>query len=203
MQRVTIRDVTEACPVAGTAGTPALRDTALALAPRVAPPEAPRSRVVEIAAALILLGVGLDPTDHGLSLDAETEARAALEHEQLLRAGESTEARIARMQHERDAAVEKARVVLEAAADNTRARLEAEDRAAAAERERVVALDELAAVKDRLRSEIGIADRARSELESKLDAAQVRITELEAQLAAPPAEAPAPEAAAETRKRRN
>lgn len=129
MERITIRDVTAACAVAGTSGTPALRDSALAIAPRVAPPGSSRARVVEIAAALILLGVGLDPTDHGLSLDAETVARAAAEHEELLRAGEPVETRIARLRHERDAAVEKAAVVLNAAAERTQARLDAEDRA--------------------------------------------------------------------------
>lgn len=127
MERFSIREVTAVCAVAGTSGTPALRDSALAVAPRVAPPGSSRARVVEIAAALILLGVGLDPTDHGLSLDAETVARAAAEHEELLRAGEPIETRIARLRHERDAAVENARVVIDAAANNTRARLEAEE----------------------------------------------------------------------------
>lgn len=207
--RVTIRDVTEACPIAGTAGTPALRDTALAVAPRVAPLGSSRDRVVEIAAALILLGVRLDPTDHGLSLDAETVARAAAEHEQLLRAGEPVEARIARLQHERDVAVEKSLALVSAAADNTRARLDAEDRATLAEQERDAARAELAAANDRRRTEIGIDDRLRAELQSKLDdvtsqrdSALARI----ATLVAPTDDAPAvdPSAAAgEGRKRRS
>lgn len=207
--RVTIRDVTEACPLAGTSGTPALRDTALEVAPRVAPPGSSRDRVVEIAAALILLGVGLDPTDHGLSLDAETAARAAVEHEQLLRAGEPVEVRIARLQHERDAAVAKYEAVLDAAAERTQARLDAEDRAARAEEERDSARAELAAANDRRRTEIGIDDRLRAELQSKLDdvtsqrdSALARI----ATLVSPADDAPAvdlPGAPGESRKRRS
>lgn len=207
--RVTIRDVTEACPIAGTAGTPALRDTALEVAPRVAPPGSSRDRVVEIAAALILLGVRLDPTDHGLSLDAETVARAAAEHEQLLRAGEPVEARLTRLQHERDIAVEKSLALVSAAADNTRARLDAEDRATLAEQERDAARAELAAANDRRRTEIGIDDRLRAELQSKLDdvtsqrdSALARI----ATLVSPADDAPAvdlPGAPGESRKRRS
>lgn len=214
--RVSIRDVTEVCPLAGTSGTPALRDTALVLAPRVAPPGRSRGRVVEIAAALILLGVGLDPTDHGLSLDAETTARAAAEHEQLLRAGEPVEARIARLQHERDVAIEKSLALVSAAADNTRARLDAEDRAARAEQERDAARAELAAANDKLQAEIATGTRVFGEMHARVEEIQRRLEDVSSQrdsalariatLVSPTDDAPAvdPSAAAgEGRKRRS
>lgn len=99
---ISIRDVTLICPAAGVAGTAALRDAALVVAPRIAPPGSSRARVAEIAAALILAGVEKDPREHGLTVDVDVLARAGIEYAALREASEPVEARIARVMLERD-----------------------------------------------------------------------------------------------------
>ncbi len=94
--RVTIRHVSEACPAAASTGTADLRDAALEVAPRVAPPGSGVKQVAEIAAALILVGAEQDPSDHGLSIDEETLALAVRIRGAMEREREPPEARVER-----------------------------------------------------------------------------------------------------------
>lgn len=98
--RLSIRDVGAVCPEASTSGSADLRDTALELASRLAPPGSSLATVAQIAAALILLSVGKDPSDCGVSVDAEVLARANLEHEALMREKEGPQERAERVERE-------------------------------------------------------------------------------------------------------
>lgn len=102
--RLSIRDVGAVCAEASTSGSADIRDTALELAPRIAPPGSSLATVAQIAASLILLSVGKDPSDCGVSVDAEVLARASLEHEALMREKEGPEERAARVQRETERA---------------------------------------------------------------------------------------------------
>jgi len=212
MVTVTIRDVSAVSPEASVSGPAALRDDALEVAPRIAPPGSSVAQVAQIAAALILVGVGKNPTDHGLSLDAETLARAHQTHRAMELDREPPEARASRAEfdaHRAHVAAEDARArgeAVERELADVRARLGAETaRADGAEQELAAARARIGAAEERAVAAERESARLRAEV-ARLSAAPEPASSTPAADTAPAAaqvEAPAEGGAAPEGKRRN
>jgi predicted RNase H-like nuclease (RuvC/YqgF family) len=205
---VTIRDVSLVHAVVSCMGTADLRDAALAAAPEAAPEGATREDVARVAASLIVMGTGGDPSAHGLpELSREALERAAAVHRaaRIDQVGDDSREldelraevdRLARNAVE----MERARIALQDDHEELAQRLADEQRAhdaTAAERDEsrghVADLDRAVTLLEGQRHEAAARAAAlqaeRDELAEKLAACEASLGEVSEQLAA--AQAPA------------